>query len=142
MRIIDKQNDYYDYLQDSSDTLVFDRRGSFLLTKEIFCSRLNLRKYNYYKSPDCFALLQCGATFWLLLVSITKWNEYNPLDYQIQFITTWKNYDKDRELLKFDFTLNASVFSSNPNSCQITSIAECILSTSNSPIFLNRLIAL
>ena len=33
MRIIDKQHDFYDYLQDPTDRIVFDRRGSFLLTK-------------------------------------------------------------------------------------------------------------
>ncbi|MCR4616974.1 MAG: hypothetical protein K5669_02170 [Lachnospiraceae bacterium] len=44
MRIIDKQRDFYDYLQDSSDRIVFDRRGSFLLTKEIFCEGLRYQK--------------------------------------------------------------------------------------------------
>ena len=34
MRIIDKNHDFYDYLQDPTDnTIVFDRRGSFLLEK-------------------------------------------------------------------------------------------------------------
>ena len=34
MRIIDKNTDYYDYLQNSDDPIVFDRRGSYLLTKD------------------------------------------------------------------------------------------------------------
>ena len=34
MKIIDNQYDYYDYLQSYTDPIVFDRRGSFLLTRE------------------------------------------------------------------------------------------------------------
>ena len=70
MRIIDKQRDFYDYLQDPTDKLVFDRRGSFLLTKEIFCERISTIRY-YWQSKYRFVLLQCGATFWLFLVTIT-----------------------------------------------------------------------
>ena len=33
MKIIDKNKDYYDYLQQYDDTLVYDRRGSYPLTK-------------------------------------------------------------------------------------------------------------
>ena len=40
MRIIDNKHDFYDYLQDPTDTVVFDRRNSFLLTKEIMCDKL------------------------------------------------------------------------------------------------------
>ena len=102
MRIIDKQHDFYDYLQDPSDKLVFDRRGSFLLTKEIFCERISTIRY-YRQSKYRFVLLQCGATFWLLLVTITKWdNEYKPSSYTMELLTTWKNYDKKRELLSFE----------------------------------------
>lgn len=102
MRIIDKNQDYYDYLQDRDDTLVFDRRGSFLLTKEIFCDKIRntWRRDSKYR----FILLQCGATFWLFLVHITKYGEYpdadKPLDYEVECITSWKNYNVPRGLLK------------------------------------------
>jgi len=102
MRIIDKNQDYYDYLQDRDDTLVFDRRGSFLLTKDMFCDRIRWawRSYSAYR----FVLLQSGATFWLILVHITKFDDYpcrdKPLDYELECITTWKNYNKPRELFK------------------------------------------
>lgn len=102
MRIIDKNQDYYDYLQDRDDTLVFDRRGSFLLTKEIFCDKI--RNTWQRDSKYRFVLLQCGATFWLFLAHITKYGEYpdadKPLDYEVECITTWKNYNQPRELLK------------------------------------------
>ena len=109
MRIIDKNTDYYDYLQNSEDTLVFDRRGSYLLTKEKFCNALEpnyyLNQYNvkseklYYK----YVLLQCGATFWLIVVHVLNYNNYNrPANYELQLIATWKDYDKPRALLKLD----------------------------------------
>ena len=102
MRIIDKNTDYYDYLQDPTDKLVFDRRGSFLLTKVLFCERISLIRY-FKESKYRFVLLQCGATFWLLLITITKRNDlHNPTDYTMELLTTWKNYDKKRELLKLE----------------------------------------
>ena len=36
MRIIDNKHDFYDYLQDSTDHLVFDRRRSFCLLSQCF----------------------------------------------------------------------------------------------------------
>ena len=102
MRIIDKITDYYDYLQDSTDKLVFDRRGSFLLTKELFCEKIRFTRY-YWESKYRFVLLQCGATFWLPLVTITEWDaEHKPTDYTMELLATWKDYDKKRELLKLD----------------------------------------
>lgn len=102
MRIIDKITDYYDYLQDSTDKLVFDRRGSFMLTREIFCDKICFTRH-YRESKYRFVLLQCGPTFWLLLVTITKRdNEHRPTDYTMELLATWKNYDKKRELLKLD----------------------------------------
>ncbi len=114
MRIIDKITDYYDYLQDSTDKLVFDRRGSFLLTREILCVKIRFTRY-YWESKYRFVLLQCGATFWLFLVTITAWDaehrpkdnilwykEHRPTDYTMELLATWKDYDKKRELLKLD----------------------------------------
>ena len=45
MRIIDKQHDFYDYLQDPTDRIVFDRRGAFLLTKKLFCNDIKYVRY-------------------------------------------------------------------------------------------------
>ncbi len=101
MRIIDKQHDFYDYLQDSTDTIVFDRRGSFLLTKEDLRTYLN---YVTFRRDDYrFLLLQCGGTFWLFLVTILKKSQSDiVLDYDLKELISWKNYDKPNELLKLD----------------------------------------
>lgn len=114
MRIIDKNTDYYDYLQNSDDPIVFDRRNSYLLTKEKFCNVLlpkhhnrfihgevvrGLHEEDYYR----YVLLQCGSTFWLILVHTTKIDKYfQPSDYELELLSTWKNYNKTREILKFD----------------------------------------
>lgn len=102
MRIIDNKHDFYDYLQDSTDKLVFDRRGSFQLTKERLCFDMNFVRWNQM-SHYRFIVLQCGATFWLLMVTITEIDDWNrPTNYNMEVLDTWKNYDKSNELLKMD----------------------------------------
>ena len=100
MRIIDKLHDFYDYLQDPTDKIVFDRRGSFLLTKKLFCEGIkNLRYYN--NSRYRFVLLQCGVAYWLFLVTITAVDgNANPADYDMELLVNWKNYDRSNELIK------------------------------------------
>lgn len=101
MRIIDKNHDFYDYLQDPTDTIVFDRRGSFHLTKEMLCDKLDPIRH-YWKSKYRFLLLQCGASFWLFFVTITKADRFTGFatDCTCELLDTWKNYDKPNELLK------------------------------------------
>ncbi len=101
MRIIDKMHDFYDYMQDSTDTLVFDRRGSFLLTKECVCSYLRFMRYHGGESKFRFVLMQCGATFWLMLFTVTKDDHYKDtvIDYDIEVLKMWKNYNKPNKLL-------------------------------------------
>ncbi len=102
MRIIDNKHDFYDYLQDSTDKLVFDRRGSFQLTKEKFCFTLSFVRW-YQESNYRFVLLQCGATFWLFMVTVTEFDDWHrPTNYNIEVLDTWKNYDTPNELLKMD----------------------------------------
>ena len=110
MRIIDKNTDYYDYLQDSEDTLVFDRRGSYLLTKDRLCEVLAPAWYNTIYTKDTsihekhrykYVLLQCGATFWLILLYDVQYNDYGrPTEYKMELLSTWKDYSKSREVLK------------------------------------------
>lgn len=102
MRIIDNKHDFYDYLQDSTDKLVFDRRGSFQLTKEKLCFDMSFVRWNQ-TSHYRFIVLQCGATFWLLMVTVTEMDSWNrPTNYNIEVLDTWKNYDKSNELFKMD----------------------------------------
>lgn len=108
MRIIDRNVDFYDYLQDYDDTIVFDRRNSWLLTKQEVLRRIALqvgrgkyfrqmRNENNYR----FILLQCGATFWLFYLEITERDAENyPTDYKMELIISWKNFNKKREIIK------------------------------------------
>lgn len=103
MKIIDKNNDFYDYMQDPTDNrLIFDRRGSFLLTKEFLCKCM---RYEYRNSKDLYhtVLLHCGAQLWLFLVTYSEETDpiYNnrPKDCTIKLLTTWKNYDMPSALL-------------------------------------------
>ena len=107
MRIIDKQNDYYDYLQDNGDDLVFDRRGSRSLSKEEILDTVNRVLDSYYHVPHVFLLLQCGATYWLLFVEGTDIKKRTGFcgpaktasNYNIQLLSRWKEYDQPLKLL-------------------------------------------
>jgi hypothetical protein len=102
MRIIDKQHDFYDYLQDPTDRIVFDRRGSFLLTRKIFCEGFRYLRY-HNDSRYRFVLLQCGVTYWLFLVTITARGLFDEVvDYDLELLKTWKNYDGSNELIKLN----------------------------------------
>jgi len=123
MRIIDKNNDFYDYLQNMypDRSLTFDRTDSYLLTKEIMCDRLSYFRRRYgikwkIYEKQVFLLLQICNTFWLFLVNITKENEYNrPTDYTVELITTWKNYSRQRmvidlNLIDLDWTVEKMLY--------------------------------
>ena len=93
MRIISKINDFYDYLSDPTDTLVFDRRESFVLDKHNI-----LRDFNWDsdRSKYRFVILQCGVTYWLFLVN----SEDNYMkSFNVELLSTWKNYNKTRKLI-------------------------------------------
>lgn len=101
MRIIDKNYDYYDYLQSYNDTLVFDRRNSFILTKEDICNALNYTRFRYK-----YLLLQCGATYWVFGIDITEVDNFKrPTNFTIKLIDSWKDYKKPR------VTVSVKVFS-------------------------------
>ena len=100
MRIIDKQHDFYDYLQDPTDRIVFDRRGSFLLTKGRFCEGIKNMRY-YRDSRYRFVHLQCGVAHWLFLVTVIVMDgNADPADYSMELLINWKNYDGPNELIK------------------------------------------
>lgn len=100
MRIIDNKYDFYDYLQDPTDQLVFDRRESYNLTKELLCSKIKPYSH-YWVSPtknNYRILIQCGAAFWLVLLKMNDTMD----NYDLELLDFWKNYDKPNELLKID----------------------------------------
>jgi hypothetical protein len=101
MRIIDKNSDFYDYLQNIyyDKSFTFDRTNSFLLTKKMICSGLNWEA----KEENNYLLLQICNSFWLFLLKVTEKNAYNePVNYTIKLLTSWKNYNKKRELIKIE----------------------------------------
>ena len=104
MRIIDKNTDFYDYLQNAyrDDSLTFDRRDSYIVTKETVCSRINCSGYYSWNSDrQQFMLLQVGNVFWLFLLRLTNFTEYGrPTDYEAELIATWKNFDLTRKLIE------------------------------------------
>lgn len=112
MRIIDKNRDYYDYLQDYNSDIVFDRRGSHILTNE----ELNTWSlYNRYKSEftDKYFLLQIGYTNWLILAKATKIGDngsgyFTVKDFSLELVEMWKDYNKS---IDFKFGVISSNFS-------------------------------
>jgi len=107
MRIIDKNTDFYDYLQYiyRDDTYVFDRRDSFMLTKEELCYHLGW--YDHKKTA--YLLLQVCHSFWLFRADMEYDNIFAyAIDYSLTLVGTWKNYSAQRVLyklstIKFDF---------------------------------------
>lgn len=100
MRILDKYYDFYDVYQDYTDNRVFDRRGSFLLTKDAICKQLYNKKGYWGKvSDNHLILIQCGGTFWLELLTVTAKDSLNPTDFKVELIDHWRNYNKPNKLL-------------------------------------------
>lgn len=102
MRIIDKKTDYYDYLQDNGDDLVFDRRDSRDLTKKEIMETIEMMRYHSDGVPHIFLVLQCGATHRLFSVegSVEKADYRERVkDYNIELLSTWKDYNHPLELL-------------------------------------------
>lgn len=103
MRIIDKNKDFYDYLQGIylDQLLVFDRTGSFVLTKQALCDCIP----EYARRPGCFVLLQVCNTFWLYYARRVRKKDalvFEQSEYNFELVTSWKNYNKQRQLLKLD----------------------------------------
>ena len=117
MRIIDKNTDFYDYIQNiyPDDSLVFDRTDSFVLTKEIMCDYISIPRYWRRNNEEIYShvLLQVCNTFWLFLLKVTKTTEWVlPSDYTIELLSTWKNYDKPRILINLNIIqLGLSIYS-------------------------------
>ena len=108
MRIIDKNTDFYDFYQNvyKDDTLTFDRRDSYILTKEMICNKLSPveRWWNWKRKKDepdrhTFLLLQICNNFWLFLIKITDIDDWGKVkDYQLKLVESWKDFDRPRTL--------------------------------------------
>ncbi len=106
MRIIDKNTDFYDYYQNMylDNSLTFDRTDSFILSKDDLCGYLHVDKYTLEGDFE-YLLLQVCNNFWLFLVTINKINKDRRVeDYTVELLSSWKNYNKPRCLIKLDVT--------------------------------------
>ena len=113
MRIIDKNTDFYDYLQNvyRDDSVTFDRTDSFLLSKDMICENLYFhgRSSGFYSErgnclhKEYYVLIQICNTFWLFSAEVTKIDRNDkPADYSVELVATWKNYNKPRRLIQCD----------------------------------------
>lgn len=94
MKIIDRNQDFYDYFQNiyRDDTFVFDRRSSYVLTKKELIKRVN------YWGVTPFILLQACNNFWLFIVKNKNW--YTPEEGEIKLVCSWCDYRTKRELIR------------------------------------------
>ena len=106
MRIIDKNYDFYDYLQGiyPDRTVTFDRTNSFTLSKNAILSGLDVISFRNRVGHISYLLLQVCNRFWLFEVTTTKTNEYDrAVDCDIALMTTWTNYTANRQLLSLNY---------------------------------------
>lgn len=107
MKIIDKNYDFYDYLQGvyPDKTVTFDRTRSFILTKDEVCKGLNYITYGINKLGQIsYILLQVCNRFWLFEAKVLDLDDYGYVkDYIINLVLTWTNYNTDRKLLSFNY---------------------------------------
>ncbi len=122
MKIIDKNTDFYDFYQNVYPDLLFtfDRRDSYLLTKDIICQNLQCDGYYSYKEKKFkqyrkynYLLLQICHTFWLFQIEVTELTRWHtPKDYNIELIAHWRNFDKPSKLICLD-TIRFNYYSFN-----------------------------
>lgn len=114
MRIIDKNRDYYDYLQCYNDDVVYDRRNSYILTNDDILNLYNVHSYRYEETTKCNLLLKVGYSNWLVGVEFTKFhtdacNLKKADDYNLELIECWTDYNKCNKLelgcVRKDYTL-------------------------------------
>lgn len=108
MRIIDKYEDFYDYLQYvyHDFTFTFDRTGSEVLSKQWLLEQAtwHRRRNESYIGAWDFLLLQVGSRFWLLVLEVTRLNANSEAaDYKLHCLAHWTNYSKQRRL--FDLSV-------------------------------------
>ena len=107
MKIIDKNYDFYDYLQGvyPDRTVIFDRTKSFTLTKDEVRNGLNYTTYGVNKlGQTSYVLLQVCNRFWLFEAIVLGLDDYDYVrNYTINLVSTWANYSADRKLFSFNY---------------------------------------
>ena len=108
MRIIDSNSDFYDYYQNiyRDDTITFDRRDSYNLSREEFANYFyyeNSNRFRYFhqREPIQYILLQICNTFWFFELKIlTTDNGGKCLTYDMRLLGSWKDYTYPAEKIK------------------------------------------
>ena len=112
MRIIDSNKDYYDFWQNiwRDDSVTFDRRDSYNLSKEEFASAFfdesfrwskRVMKYRGDRDLHKFVLMQVCNNFWLFDLFITKTGSSGICkDYELNLIEAWQDYTRSPELIR------------------------------------------
>lgn len=116
MKILDKNKDFYDYLQYSypDKTFTFDRTDSFTLTKQMLSEYLTDTWRNSVGDRR-FLLLQVCNTFWLFVAEVLSTDSYDNIkDFSVDLLSTWKNYNRPRcpyrlEVIKFPWHIEYQV---------------------------------
>lgn len=138
MKIIDRNSDYYDYLwqQNGDDEVVFDRRGSVLLSKQTLCDAINrghggyqiingkkgfipLLPYNKFflsfeknrGEPFFLFVLAAGFNFFVIKLSTLRYEENTNLliDFSMELICSRKWYEYKGEPLNL-YTVDSKAF--------------------------------
>ena len=128
MKIIDRNYDYYDYLwqQNGDDEVVFDRRGSVLISKKVLCDGcyrivngkkrfIPLFPYNFFswekKSGEPFLLivLAAGFNFFVIKLKQLRYENYLLLDFSMELICSRKWYEYKGEPLNL-YTVDSRAF--------------------------------
>lgn len=97
MRIIDKNKDFYDYLQGIyPDFYTFDRRGSISISRNDWCAHFSVDDRSYDNGNKyCVLLLSIGYTRFLYKVNVVKSDSMyrEVIDFNTELIHKWKDYD-------------------------------------------------
>lgn len=137
MKIIDRNNDYYDYLSHQNgvdDETVFDRRYSELLTKKLLCDKINngdgcyrivdgkkipfpLIPYNRFcfqfekerEEPFFLIALVAGFNFFVLKWNNLRYEENALVDFSMELLCSRKWYEYKGEPLNL-YTVNSKAF--------------------------------
>ena len=66
------------------------------------CEGMRYQRY-HGDSRYRFVLLQCGVAHWLFMITITAKDLYDRIvDYDMELLKNWKNYDGSNELIKLN----------------------------------------
>lgn len=110
MRILDKNTDFYDYVQDiyPDDTFTFDRRSSYVMARYDMCRLFDGQhayKIRKSKKPEDtkyynYLLMQVGCMYWLFLAELTEVSTYgNVNSYLLRLIGKWSDYNKPKKII-------------------------------------------